>query len=78
MSGHLNGAPTGSRELDPRNNGEVPAHRPPCGTASPIYPSVAISDSAATVILVGTSGTANAVTTMSQQPAMVAALNYSL
>jgi len=39
---------------------------------------VAISDSAATVVLVGTSGTANAVTTMSQQPAMVAELNYSL
>ena len=31
MSGHLNGAPTGSRELDPRNSGEVPAHRPAYG-----------------------------------------------
>ena len=60
------------------NSGRLPAERPPCGTASPIYPSVAISDSAATVVLVGTSGTANAVTTMSQQPAMVAELNYSL
>ena len=78
MSGHLNGAPTGSRELDPRNSGEVPAHRPPCGTASPIYPSVAISDSAATVVLVRTSGTAKVVTTMSRQPAMIAGLNSLL
>ena len=31
MSGHLNGAPTGSRELDSRNSGEVPAHRPAYG-----------------------------------------------
>jgi hypothetical protein len=31
MSGHLNWTPTGSRGLDPRNSGEVPAERPVYG-----------------------------------------------
>jgi len=39
---------------------------------------VAISDSAATVVLVRTRGTANPVTTMSQQPAMIAEFNSLL